>query len=291
VNLVELVEAGPVLGDGAMGTMLQQRGLRLGDAPDRLNLEHPDIVTEIHCAYREAGAQFLKTNTFGANRLKLAAHGLEARIGEIIRRGVDLARQAGADACLVAGSVGPTGRLLEPYGDTPADDMHSAFAETGEAMQAAGVDFFLVETMTDINEAVIAISAIKAVSGRPIVATAVFSGGARGYRNMMGTPAGEGAGRMIEAGARFVGTNCCSGMDEARRIMEAMRTGSPAALVAQPNAGLPSIQAGSLVYPEGPEVMAKGVAPLLDLGIRIIGGCCGTTPLHIRAIGTAMGRV
>jgi 5-methyltetrahydrofolate--homocysteine methyltransferase len=272
-----------------MGTMLQERGLKIGRSPDLMNLEDPDRVAEVHRAYREAGSDYLETNTFGANRLKLAAHGLESGLEDIIGRGVDLARGA-SGGCLVGGSMGPTGCLLEPYGDTPREKVRDAFREAAELLDRAGIDFFLVETMTDINEAVLAISAAREASRRPIAATAVFAAGARGFRTMMGNTAHEAAAAMVAAGADVVGTNCCSGMTEAAGIMQAMTAGSPAAIMAQPNAGLPRMESGRLVYPEGPAAMAEGVGRLLDLGVRIVGGCCGTTPAHIRAMATRLGR-
>jgi 5-methyltetrahydrofolate--homocysteine methyltransferase len=287
-ELEDRLHRAPILGDGAMGTMLQVEGLATGRPPDLWNLERPEVVAGVHARYREAGSDYLETNTFGANRIKLAAQGLEANLSEIILRGVELARGAAGAACLVAGSVGPTGTLLEPYGDTPLDRVRAAFAETGAEMDKAGVDFFLVETMTDLNEAVAAIEAIRSVSRRPIVATAVFSPGRKGFRTLMGNAPSDAAAAMIAAGATLVGTNCCNGMTEAAGIIEAMITGSASAVVAQPNAGLPTVDGGRLLYPETPQAMAEGVPNLLAAGARVIGGCCGTTPAHIRAIGAAI---
>ena len=288
MQLADLVKAGPVVGDGAMGTMIQAAGLVGGACPDCMNLDEPDRVLMIHRAYRDAGADYLETNTFGANRLKLAPHGLESKMEEIILRGVELAREVARDTCLVAGSVGPTGRILEPYGDTPRDQIFRSFAEEAQMMDRAGIDFFLVETMTDISEATAALEAIRSVSARPVVVTAVFAAGARGYRTVMGTAAREAARTLAEAGALFVGTNCSNGMADALGIMKAMREGSAAAIVAQPNAGLPRVEAGRPVYPETPAAMAAGVGALLEAGVRVIGGCCGTTPDHIRAIAAAV---
>ena len=288
MNLVDLVKSRPVLGDGAMGTVLQARGLAVGACPDRLNLDDPDLVVAVHSAYRDAGADYLETNTFGANRLRLASHGLESDLGEIVKRGVAHARKGSGGACMVAGSVGPTGTLLEPYGDMPRQQIYDAFAEVAQIMEGAGIDFYLVETMTDVNEANAAIEAISAVSSKTIVATAVFAKGAKGYRTVMGTPAGEAAVAMVSRGARIVGANCCSGMAEAAGIMQDMVGATPAALIAQPNAGLPQMVSGRLVYPESPEGMAQGVAELVRIGVRIIGGCCGTTPAHTKAMAAAL---
>lgn len=290
MDIVDLAKTRPVLGDGAMGTMLQARGLAVGACPDRLNLDDPESVVAVHSAYREAGADYLETNTFGANRVNLAAHGLQTDLRDIVARGVEHARRAAGDACMVAGSVGPTGALLEPYGDMPRQRIFDAFAEVAEVMERAGVDFYLVETMTDVNEAAAAIEAIGSVSSRTIAATAVFAKGAKGYRTMMGTPAGQAAAAMVSRGALVVGTNCCNGMADAAGIMQDMLEATPAALIAQPNAGLPQMLSGRLVYPESPEAMALGVPQLVRLGVRIIGGCCGTTPAHIRAMAASLGR-
>lgn len=287
-TLEDFVRSRPVVGDGAMGTMIQAGGLAYGTCPDLMNIEEPDRVLRIHLEYKEAGADYLETNTFGSTRLKLAPHKLDSRIEEIILRGVELARKAAGEECLVAGSMGPTGKILEPYGDTAREAVVANFREQAELMDRAAVDFFLVETMTDIAEARAALEAIKSVSERPIVATAVFAAGARGYRTLMGTAAGDAARDLAASGAVFVGTNCCNGMADALGIMRAMREGTAAAIVAQPNAGLPRLEAGRLVYPETPEAMAAGVPALLGAGVRVIGGCCGTTPAHIRAIAAAV---
>ena len=209
MEVLELIELRPVLGDGAMGTMLQLNGLRAGDCPEAWNLDHPEIVAGIHGEYREAGCDFLTTNTFGMSTIKLSRFGLESKLGEIAKRAVHLARQAAGDGCMVAGSVGPTGALLEPYGDTPAEKIKENFRTACRALDSAGVDFLIVETMTDINEARLAVEAAREVStGRPLAATMSFSKGARGYYTVMGTSPVEAAKLLAEAGADIVGTNC-----------------------------------------------------------------------------------
>jgi 5-methyltetrahydrofolate--homocysteine methyltransferase len=290
MDLLGRVASGPVLGDGAMGTMLQAEGLKVGAAPDLLNLENPRVVGRIHAAYIGAGSEYIETNTFGANRLKLSQHGLEGSLREIVLRGVEIARRETGDTSMVAGSVGPTGRLLEPHGDTAHEKVREAFGEVARLMERAGVDFFLVETMTDLEEARIAITAIREASLRPVVATSVFSKGAKGYRSIMGKSPEETALALIEAGATFVGTNCSGGIEEAVEIMKVMTAVSKAATVAQPNAGIPRMDGPDLVYPETPAAMALGVPPLLALGVHMIGGCCGTTPAHIEALARALGR-
>ena len=290
VELLELVKTRTVLGDGAMGTMLQDRGLTSGECPEAWNLDKPDAIVEIHRTYRDAGCDYVETNTFGASTIKLSRFGLDCKIDDIVTAGVDLARRAVGDTCLVAGSVGPTGGLLEPYGDYSAEQLAEGFRRTAELMEHAGVDFFLIETMSDLNEATLAIAAAKGVSRRPVVATMAFAKGAKGHRTMMGTSPAQAASGLTEAGASLVGTNCCTGPREALEIMMEMREVTPLAVIAQPNAGLPALEAGQAVYPETPEAMAEGARKLVECGVRIVGGCCGTTPRHMSKIGSAIGK-
>jgi 5-methyltetrahydrofolate--homocysteine methyltransferase len=290
VDLLELVELRPVLGDGAMGTMLQLHGLSMGESPETWNLSRPDVVAATHRAYADAGCDFVTTNTFGANPIKLSRHGLEDKIEGIIACGVEIARKAAGDHCMVAGSVGPTGGLLEPYGELPAEEVAEAFRVAARLLEAAGVDFFIVETMTDLNEAVLAARAVREVSKRPLVATMAFTKGARGIRTVMGTSPEQAAAGLTEAGANVIGTNCCSGMEEAAEIMTEIAAATDLPTIAQPNAGLPVPEGDKVIYPETPEAMAAGLESLLAIGVNIIGGCCGTTPDHLARMGALLGR-
>ncbi len=283
MNIVDLAGTRVVLGDGAMGTMLQTHGLEFGECPERFNLERPEILRMIHRAYADAGSEFVTTNTFGANRIGLARYGLEGRIGEIVSRAVASAREAVGDSVLVAASIGPTGALLEPYGDVAPECVKEAFREVAEHLEREDIDFFIVETMTDVNEALLAIEGIKAVSDRPIVATMSFQTTPKGMRTVMGHQPADCAARLRDAGAAIVGTNCCKGVEEARWIIEEMG-GVGVPLIAQPNAGIPVIEEGKAVYNQTPARMAAEIPELLNAGVSIIGGCCGTTPDHISAI-------
>ena len=286
-DIVEMARRGAVLGDGAMGTMLQKHGLEFGECPERFNLERPEVVRMIHAAYAEAGSEFVTTNTFGANRIGLARYRLDERLPEIVRNAVASAREAVGEGVLVAASVGPTGALLEPYGDAPPSDVREAFTETAGHLDAEGVDFFIVETMTDINEALLALEGVKSVSDRPVIATMSFQQTPKGMRTVMGNGAADSAARLRDAGADIVGTNCCNGVEEALWIVEEMgEVGVP--LIAQPNAGIPVIEDGKPVYNQTPARMAAEAPALLDAGVSVIGGCCGTTPEHIRAIARAI---
>jgi 5-methyltetrahydrofolate--homocysteine methyltransferase len=291
MDILKFLELGTVLGDGAMGTMLQLKGLKMGECPEAWNLDHAEIIEGIHGEYRDAGSDFLTSNTFGANPIKLARHGLESHLEDMVTRGVDAARRAAGDKCLVAGSLGPTGVLLEPYGDTPAAKMKAAFYAAAQALDRAGVDFLLVETMTDINEARLAVEAAREVSSRPVAATMAFAKGAKGYRTVMGTSPEDAARHLAEAGADIVGTNCVGGVAEAVDIMKIMVPASTVPTLAQPNAGLPEVTPEGVVYPETPERMAAGLKALLATGVRAVGGCCGTTPAHIQSMASFLGKV
>lgn len=289
-NLLELVELRPVLGDGAMGTMLLERGLKVGACPEVWNLEQPEVVAGVHKAYVDVGCDFIETNTFGANPIKLARFGLEDRLNDIIKAGIDLARKAAGDACLVAASVGPTGALLQPYGDTPREKVADAFRATAQIMAEAGVDFFIVETMSDLEEAKLAIGAIREFSDKPVVATMTFTRGPKGFRTVMGATPQQCAVALAEAGAHILGTNCCAGPKEAAEIIAEMGEASRCPLIAQPNAGIPKLEAGKTTYPESPESFAAGIEEVLARGAMIVGGCCGTTPQHIREVAALMGK-
>jgi 5-methyltetrahydrofolate--homocysteine methyltransferase len=291
VDILELVGQRHVLGDGGMGTMLQTHGLTSGDCPEAWNLEKPEAVKATHKAYVGAGCDFITTNTFGANPIKLSRHGLDSCIEEIIARGVGLAREAAEGACMVAGSVGPTGGLLEPYGELPGSEVAAAFEVSARLLENAGVDFFIVETMIDLNEALLAARAVRDASDRPMISTMAFTRGARGVRTVMGTSPEQAAQGLEEAGANIVGTNCCSGMEEAAEIMREIVKATGLPTIAQPNAGLPEPRGDKVVYPETPEAMAEGMKKLLGIGVRIVGGCCGTTPGHLARMGESLKKV
>jgi 5-methyltetrahydrofolate--homocysteine methyltransferase len=271
-----------------MGTMLQMHGLSSGECPEAWNLEKPEAVKATHQAYAGAGCDFVTTNTFGANPIKLSRHGLDSRIEDIIARGVELARDAAGAECMVAGSVGPTGGLLEPYGELPGSEVAAAFEVSARLLEKAGVDFFIVETMIDLNEALLAARAVRDASDRPLVSTMAFSKGARGIRTVMGTSPEQAAQGLEEAGANIIGTNCCSGMQEAAEIMTEIVAATGLPTIAQPNAGLPVPDGDRVIYPESPEAMAEGLAKLLEIGVRIVGGCCGTTPDHLARMGSVL---
>ena len=284
--LLERLSRGEVLVcDGAMGTMLMDHGLRPGECPERWNLDQPEVAAEITRLYAEAGADLVETNTFGGSPLKLAQYGLESRMVEINRSAVRFARNAVGGHILVAASCGPSGRLLKPYGDVDAGEMYESFERQIDAFLEEGVDAVIVETMTDLNEALLAVKAAKSLArDLPVLATMTFDCTPRGFYTMMGVTIEQAVHGLLGAGAEVVGSNCGNGIDNMVRIAEEFRKYAVGPLIIQSNAGLPRMVDGRAVYAESPEFMADRVDTLLELGVNVIGGCCGTTPAHIAAI-------
>ncbi len=275
-----------IVSDGAMGTMLQAAGLEPGETPDLLNLRHPELVLAVHLGYVAAGADFVTTNTFGGNRCKLARAGLAHLVREINRAAVELAREASGGQVLVAGNVGPTGDLLEPYGGLSEAEAVAAFAEQAETLAAAGVDLFLIQTMADLAEARAAVAGVRQVSDLPILCTMSFDVGGR---TMMGVSPAQAATALAELDLAGFGANCGQGPEEMESVLRTMLKATPqAVLVAQPNAGLPSLRDGVAVYDADPETMAEYARRYAALGVRIVGACCGSTPAHIEAICRAL---
>ena len=283
--LSRLAAGETILGDGGWGTMLMAHGLQPGECPEMLNLERPELLAEIAELYLEAGADFITTNTFGGSPLKLEHAGLADRCAELNRRGVEIVRDLADGRALVAASVGPCGRLLKPYGNCDPEVVAAGFARQIAALAEAGADLLVIETMTDAAEAELALAAAKTEApGLPVAATMTFDATPRGFFTIMGVTVKEAAGRLADAGADIVGSNCGHGIRPMIEIARDFRacTGLPVAI--QANAGLPENRDGHLVWPEDPETWVDGAAGLRDLGVGLIGGCCGTTPGHIRAL-------
>src|SRR5438093_2660111 len=271
-----------VVFDGAMGTMLYSKGVFINACYDELNLRAPDLVREIHKKYVDAGAQVLETNSFGANRLKLTQHGLETQVRELNRAAAKVARDAAGDRALVAGAVGPLGVRIEPYGPTGAVEARAAFAEQLQALADAGVDLFILETFGDLHEMEQAIRAAKSIEPRlPIIAQMTV--GADCHTPYGATP--EDVARSLDAwGADVIGLNCSVGPQIILECIEKMAPHTTKKLSAQPNAGMPRDVGGRSMYMASPEYMATYAAHLVRAGARVVGGCCGTTPEHIKAM-------
>ena len=285
-QLLARIATGPtIVGDGALGTMLMGRGLRVQDCLESAVLSRPELVREIAALYLDAGSEVLTTDTFGASPLKLEAYGLSDRCEEINRRAVELLRGVAGDRAWIAGSVGPTGRILTPYGDTEPAEVAASFERQVGALAEAGADLIIVETMIDLAEARLAVDAAKRLAAAiPVVATMTFDATPRGFFTTMGTTIAQAAAGLADAGADLVGSNCGNGIARMVEIARELARHTRLPIAIQANAGLPEYREGRVVYPETPEEFAAGARELLALGVRLIGGCCGSGPEHIRAI-------
>ncbi len=264
--------------DGATGTMLQELGLEPGGCPDELNISKPDIVKQVHQAYAEAGSDIMTTNTFGANRVKLKEYDLEDKLYEINAAGVECARAAIGENGFVAGGIGPTGRFVEPVGDMTFDEAVEIFAEQAGALKKAGADLIIIETMMDLKEIKAAMMASRD-AGLPVVATMTFDAT---MRSILGTPPEVFAVVADSLGVDAIGANCSLGIEGIYKTLSVMSRYTDLPLIAQPNAGIPKLVDKETVFPATPEEMTEYVPRLVAIGVKILGGCCGTTPEHIK---------
>lgn len=272
-----------MLFDGAMGTQLAKRGLSMGG---HNCVTHPDDVLAVHRAYIEAGSHLLITNTLTMNRIQLDTHNeADVDLREVNLAGAKLAREAASSQNSVFGDISSTGKLLKPYGELDEADAFEAYKEQASILAEGGVDGFIVETMTDMNEALCALKACKAVSELPVLVTMSFSTAKKGGRTMMGNTAEDCAKAFTEAGAAVVGTNC--GDLDPFQMADVVSTFCKAThlpVAAQPNAGKPKFVEGETVFDMTPEEFVKGITACIEAGAKIVGGCCGTSPEHIRAV-------
>ena len=285
-NLLKRLRRGDVLvADGAMGTMLMRRGFKPNECLESINLSEPEILQEIAGEYLNAGAEIIQTNSFGASPLKLELFSLADKAEEINRKAVEAVRKAVGKAAYVSGSCGPTGKLLIPYGDTAPDQVYESARRQMSALINAGVDVICVETMTDITEATLFVKAAKSVSpSLPVIATMTFDRTPKGFFTIMGVTIERAIEELTRAGADIIGSNCGHGIEMMIKIAREFKIRTTLPVIIQSNAGLPEIIDGAPVWAESPEFMADKARQLLDLGVSIIGGCCGTTPEHIGAI-------
>lgn len=285
-----LGESTPVVVDGGMGTLLQDRGLTDGGAGELWNVERPEVVRDSHDAYARAGARLLTTNTFGGTRPRLQMHGLEDRVHELNRAAASLARSvADEHGILVAGDLGPTGELMAPLGTMDAAEAQEFFAEQLRGLRDGGIDVVLIETMSDLAEVHAAVAAARSVvPDLPVIATLSFD---TNLRTMMGVRPADAVTALADAGVDAVGANCGRGPEEMERIAAQMAEARPEGLllVAQSNAGLPQVVGDHFEYDASPSDLAEHARALHKLGIDLIGACCGSTPAHIEAIRDAVG--
>jgi len=282
-----LLAHGPVVTDGAWGTEMQARGLASGEFPDAWNLAHPERVADVARSYVSAGSRVILTNTFGANRLRLASHDLAGRVAEINSQGVEISRRAAAGSAFVFASIGPTGKMLLS-GETNPDELRAVFEEQAQALAAAGADALVVETMLDLGEALPAVKAAHA-TGLPTVACMVFDSGKHKDRTMMGTTPEQAAAALAEAGADVIGANCGVGIAGYVPICQRLHAATECPIWIKANAGLPEVVDGKIVYRTTPQAFAAYARPLLEAGASFLGGCCGTNPDFIRALSQEIG--
>ncbi len=273
--------------DGAWGTQLQGRGLAPGSCPELWNDEHPEAVEGVARAYVEAGSDAILTNTFGANRYVLDQHAAAGRTAELCEKGAALSRRAAGEAVRVFGSIGPTGKIVM-MGEVRTEDLSAAFAEAAEALAWGGVDAIVLETFNELDEARIALRAARKATDVPVVVSMTFASGPDRTTTMMGNKPGDLAAMAGQEGAAGVGANCGCGPDNYVAVARLLREATDLPVWIKANAGLPEMVKGRTVFPMGPGAFAAAVPPLIEAGASLIGGCCGTTPDHVRAIRAAV---
>jgi 5-methyltetrahydrofolate--homocysteine methyltransferase len=290
--LLEAARERVLLMDGAYGTELQHRGLEPGGCGECWNVDRPDAVRSIHRAYADAGAEVLLTNTFGGSRIALDRHGAGDRVAELNRAAARLARELAGGDRWVLGDMGPIGGFLEPLGEHTVAEVETAFREQAEALIEGGADGVLIETMTALDELSAAIRAAREAGAPFVIASLAFDATRVGPRTMMGVSPEEAAAAAVEEGADALGANCGSGLDLGgyADIIRRYRSAVPdLPLLCRPNAGTPRRVGSEIVYDLGPEAMAAGAGGLVEAGVRVLGGCCGTSPEHIARL-AALGR-
>jgi methionine synthase / methylenetetrahydrofolate reductase(NADPH) len=288
VPFLEALDERVLVCDGAMGTMLYAQGVFINRSFDALNLSDPDRVRAVHHAYAQSGADVLETNTFGANRIKLRAFGLADRLREINEAGARLAREGARGSAFVAGAIGPLGLRIEPWGRMGRDEAHDYFREQGQALLDGGVDLFILETFRDLNEISAAIAAVRSLCDLPIVAQVTIEDDGN---TLDGTAPEQFAPSLQQAGADIIGLNCSIGPAHMLETLERMTAATGAGLSAQPNAGRPRDVEGRTIYLTSPEYMASYARRFAERRVRLVGGCCGTTPDHIAQIKSALSKV
>lgn len=286
MTILERLATGDVLiSDGATGTYLQQHGLEPGGCPEEFNVSHPEVVRGMAKAYFDAGSDMVLTNTFGGSRFMQKKYGFEARVSEFNRLAAEHAKsQIPNSGHYVVGSIGPTGEFLEPLGPVSEAEMYESMTQQATAMAEGGADAILIETQMAIEEAIIGVKAARDNTGLPVIATMVFDKGPRGFFTMMGVTPELAVTGLREAGADIVGANCGNGIDVMLELARQMRDVDDGYMLVHSNAGIPALEDGEVVYNESPEYMAERFKKLVDMGINVVGGCCGTGPDHISVL-------
>lgn len=284
--IAELIRSGPVLTDGAWGTQLQARGLGVGEFPDLWNLTHPVQVLAVAQSYVDAGSRVILTNTFGANRIRLTEAGEGERVAEINRVGARLSKEAANGKAKVFASMGPSGKMLIA-GEVTPEELLDAFAEQARALAEGGADAIIVETMSDLDEARLAVEAVRQ-TGLPVIASMVFDSGKDKDRTMMGATPEQVAEALAAAGADVIGANCGLGIEFFAPICRRLKTAGGLPVWIKPNAGMPELVGTETVYKTDAATFAAAVPALVEAGADFVGGCCGSTPEFVRAMNSIM---
>jgi methionine synthase I (cobalamin-dependent) len=285
MEIMQKVKQDGLVLDGGMGSMLISRGLKGGECAEQWNLDHPEVIQDIHQAYFDAGADVATANTFGASSFKMEKAGLGERVDAINTEGVNHARAAAGPGQVVAGDLGPVGEMFSPMGSMTVARAREIYVNQVGVIETAGVDLFLIETMFDLNEAVVALEAVQAVCAKPVFCSLTFNQTPRGFFTLMGNPVEASMQRLRDAGAAAVGANCSLGSDGMIALARQIRESVDIPVIIQPNAGMPQTGPdGTVSYPEDETVFAGNIKQIKALGIDIVGGCCGTTPSFIRQI-------
>lgn len=274
---------GVTLADGGWSTQLQRRGVPTNVPAETANITHPDIVRGLVEAYLEAGSQIILTNTFSANRLACTRQEVPYSVTDLNRQGAALAKEVAAARAVVAGSIGPSGKILAVR-ETTEEQLAEVFAEQAQALAAGGADWIVLETFSELAEILLALRVVKESTGLPVVASMSYDAGPQRTRTMMGARAEECAATLEEAGADVIGMNCGSGIENALPVVVTLRAHTARPLWVKPNAGMPELEDGRAVWKQTPADFAGFARPLIEAGANVMGGCCGSAPEHIRAL-------
>jgi len=280
-TLEQRLSEGPVLLDGAMGSLLMDMGLHSGQPPEEWTLKYPERIGKTHKLYHEAGSDILQTNTFGASYYRLKECGIAEHHDLVNQRAVEICKEYGGDS-LVSGDIGPSGLLIEPLGPATLEELEKAFSKQVVILEKAGVDLFSIETMIDIEEALLAVKAIRDISTRPIIANMTYSQTGNGYFTVMGNSLEECTKRFIDAGADVIGANCNLDSLDSYQLAEELLTLTTNPISIKPNAGQPVLNGDTVSYGQSVEEFVDGMVKIHQLGVQILGGCCGSTPEYIR---------
>tara|TARA_A100001037_G_C15144381_1_gene635491 strand:- start:2818 stop:3693 length:876 start_codon:yes stop_codon:yes gene_type:complete len=289
MDIIARIKSGDTLiSDGATGTFLQNHGLPAGGSPEEFNESHPEIVKKMARSYFNAGSDMVLTNSFGGTIYRQSHYGYSDKVELFNRLSAEHAVSQKPKNGFVCGSIGPTGGFLKPLGEISSDEMANAFLSQIKALEAGGIDAVAIETMLDLEETKVAISAARTHTNLTVIATMTFDKGPKGFFTMMGVTPEKAAKELSNYGAHIVGSNCGNGISNMIEIASRMKTATDLPLLIHSNAGIPSLKGGEIIYPEDPSYMVEGFLKLKENGVNIIGGCCGTTPNHINALSEAI---